>query len=75
MLLRTKVGLTQIELAEALGVTEATVRNWERGRSVPQLSIPQVKALCRVLAISLDDLPDSFGPQPIETNRQVLGDG
>ena len=62
MKLRTLRHITQKELADALGVTENTVANWERGRAIPKLTIPQVKALCRVLEITLDDLPDHFGP-------------
>lgn len=60
--LREKVGLTQEALADALGVTDHTVRNWEKGRAEPRLTISQTKILCRVLQCSLEDLPDSFYP-------------
>ena len=62
VLLREKVGLTQEALALLLGVTDHTVRNWEKGRSEPKLTIRQIKALCRALDCSLDDLPDDFAP-------------
>lgn len=59
--IRKAQGLTQKDLATAIGVTEDTVANWERGRSVPRLTIPQMKELCRVLKISsIDQLPDDF---------------
>ncbi len=61
--LRQTAEVTQKQLAIALGVTEQTVRNWEQGTSVPRLTIPQTKALCRMLRLSLDDMPDCFGPQ------------
>lgn len=54
--------LTQRELAEALGVSEDTVANWERGRSVPTLTVPQFKTLLNVLQVSPEELPDDFGP-------------
>lgn len=58
--LRQKAKVTQKQLAEALGVTDHTVRNWEKGREEPRLFIWQVKALCDTLQCSLDDLPDRF---------------
>jgi DNA-binding XRE family transcriptional regulator len=57
--------MTQQELADELGVSSTTIRNWESGRAVPNLTIPQVKKLCQVLEVNLEDLPDDFGPQPI----------
>jgi DNA-binding XRE family transcriptional regulator len=58
--LRRKAKVTQKVLAGALGVTDHTIRNWEKGREEPRLFIWQVKVLCRTLGCSLDDLPDSF---------------
>ena len=61
--LREKVGLTQEALATLLGVTDHTVRNWEKGRAEPRLTIKQFKSLCRILGCSAEDLPDSFAPE------------
>jgi transcriptional regulator with XRE-family HTH domain len=63
MRLRILRHLTQKELADALGVTENTVANWERGRAIPKLTPSQFKTLVKMLQISLEDLPDDFGPQ------------
>lgn len=60
--LRESVGLTQEALAARLGVTDHTVRNWEKGRAEPKLTIKQMKALCDALQCNLRDLPDSFSP-------------
>ncbi len=46
--------LTQIELAEKLGVSEKSVGNWENGRNMPDLSL--FKPLCNILNISINDL-------------------
>ncbi|KAM3092673.1 helix-turn-helix transcriptional regulator [Phormidesmis sp. 146-35] len=58
--LRKRAGVTQKALADALGVTDHTVRNWEKGREEPRLFIWQVKALCSLLNCELEELPDHF---------------
>lgn len=65
MRFRTLRGITQQQLADAMGVSRTTVMNWETGRAIPKLTIPQVKILCKTLQIPLDQIPDDFGPQPI----------
>ncbi len=61
MRLRVQQFMTQKQLAEALGVTEATVSNWEAGRSVPKLTPIQYKKLLEILQITSAELPDKFG--------------
>ena len=61
MKLRTLRFITQKELADALGVTQNTVANWERGRAIPRLTPFQYKTLLKVLQISPEELPDDFG--------------
>lgn len=67
--LRVMQNLTQQELADALGVTIETVSNWERGRAIPKLTVPQFKVLLRLLNVTPDELPDNFGPLP-DTNQE-----
>jgi DNA-binding XRE family transcriptional regulator len=57
MRLRKRLGLTQKQVADAVGVTDQSVSNWEAGRFEPRLTISQMQALCRVLQCSLDELP------------------
>jgi len=60
---RKKAGVTQKNLAEALGVTDHTIRNWEKGREEPRLFIWQVKTICQMFNCTLDDLPDALKDQ------------
>jgi putative transcriptional regulator len=58
---RDELGLTQREVAAAIDVSVQTVSNWETGRfKEVRLTLPQVKALCRVLKWTVEDLPDDF---------------
>lgn len=57
--LRTRAGLTQIKVANAIGVTETTISSWERGLHVPALSFKQTQTLCRILQCTLDDLVEA----------------
>jgi len=58
--LREKAGLSQEGLARIVGVSGKTVSNWERGISVPSMTVPQIKALCEALNVTLSELPDDF---------------
>lgn len=52
--LRKDKGMTQLELAEKMGVTDKAVSKWERDLSCPDInSIPK---LAEILEISVDDL-------------------
>lgn len=68
--LRQELNLTQKQIADELGVTEQTVRNWEQGKVSPKLTIPQMKVLCRLLQRSIEDVPDDLGPF-LKSSREV----
>ena len=51
---RKKVDMTQMQLAEKLGITDRAVSKWERGLSMPDASI--MLELCDILEISVNDL-------------------
>ena len=59
--LRRDRGLTQKQVADALGITVQTVSNWEVGRAEPKLTIRQFKLLLEVLHCSADELPANLG--------------
>ena len=51
---RKSVGLTQMQLAERLNITDRAVSKWETGKSMPDSSI--MLELCGVLKITVNDL-------------------
>ena len=52
--LRREKSLTQMELADKLGVTDKAISKWENGRCMPDLSL--IKPLCDILDISINEL-------------------
>ena len=46
--------LTQVQLAEKLGITDRAVSKWETGKSMPDASI--MLELCEILKITVNDL-------------------
>ena len=51
---RKKANLTQMQLAEKLGITDRAVSKWETGKAMPDSSV--MLELCDVLGISVNDL-------------------
>lgn len=59
---RRTVGMTQVQLAAALGVTQQLVSAWERGQSAPRDE--RRAQVARILGVTPDELfayPDSDG--------------
>ena len=51
---RKEQNLTQMQLAEKLGITDRAVSKWETGRSMPDASV--MLELCGILEITVNDL-------------------
>ena len=51
---RRNVNLTQMQLAEKLGITDRAISKWETGRSLPDSSV--MLELCGILGITVNDL-------------------
>lgn len=51
---RVNAGLTQKEAAHALGISNVTLANWERGRSSPKQT--NVRNLCSLYRIPYDEI-------------------
>lgn len=51
---RKRQNLTQLQLAEKMGITDRAVSKWETGRALPDSAIMQ--DLCAILGITVNDL-------------------
>lgn len=69
---RTKMNMTQMNLADEMGVSYQAVSNWERGNSMPDIS--KLPELCKILNISFEEL---VGERTVETDiaEKLMQDG
>lgn len=69
--LRTRLGLSQEELAEKLGVSRQSVSKWETGQSVPDLE--KIIKLSDLFGVSVDELVRAEErPQPPQPETKVV---
>lgn len=61
--IRKQRGLTQLELAQRIGVTQSTVSEWESGAKFPRVT--NLQAMAQALDCTADDLlrADDAGKQ------------
>ena len=67
--LRIEKGMTQLELANALFVTDRAISKWEQGRGNPDISI--IPNLASTLGVSIDYLMTGNEYQPKIDRSQV----
>lgn len=61
--LREELAMSQEDFARELGISTQTISRWETGRNVPTFTVPQMKALERLLRSigkQISDLPDQL---------------
>lgn len=51
---RTRLGMTQLDIANLLGLERSTVAKWETGQSLPRAEL--LPKLADILGCSVDDL-------------------
>ena len=51
---RKKKNMTQAELARLMGVSQANISQWEKGKALPQTD--KLPLLSKILECSIDDL-------------------
>ena len=71
---RKKANLTQMQLAEKLGITDKAISKWERGLAMPDTSI--MLELCDILSISVNELlsGEKINMDNNQNNEQLLLD-
>ncbi|NMF57890.1 helix-turn-helix transcriptional regulator [Pseudanabaena yagii] len=68
--LMARNGVTQAQIADSLGYSRQSVNSWFTGKVDPKLTLREWRKLASLLGTSLDHLPDSFAPQPIDQSQQ-----
>ena len=57
--LRLRAKLRTVDVASRVGVGESSVRNWEKGRTIPKLTIDKTAALCLLYQCSIEELAEA----------------
>lgn len=65
--LRKSKGLTQVELADMLGVTFQAVSKWERGKNTPDIAV--LKDISRIFNVDIDDILNGETKKKINNNK------
>ena len=69
--LRRQKGMTQLELAQQLGVTDKAVSKWERDLACPDIhSLPR---LAQILQVTVEELMCEAVAQPVPKEKETLG--
>ncbi len=54
--LRIKAGLRAVDVGYELGINESTIRNWEKGRTIPTITFAQIDKLMELYNCSYEEL-------------------
>lgn len=69
--LRINAGLTQRQVAEALGVTETTIRNWESGLREPKPTFSVTEKLMELYNCSIHDLVQAVEEAQVKREQKL----
>ena len=70
---RNAKNMTQMDLADAMGISYQAVSNWERGNSMPDIS--KLPELCEILGLNLDELiGNTNNAQTVSVVKKMVAD-
>ncbi|WP_414585430.1 helix-turn-helix transcriptional regulator [Scytonema sp. PCC 10023] len=69
--LRERQKLRTVDVASSIGIGESTVRNWEKGRTIPKLRIDQFNKLLQLYQCSFEELTEAVE----NINKASVADG
>ncbi len=69
--LRLRAKLRTVDVASMVGVGESSVRNWEKGRTIPKLTIDKTAALCELYQCSIADLAEAVMESMVEAGEEA----
>lgn len=64
-----KTNYTQEEFAKICGIPRRTYVRWISGETQAKLTPKQIKAICRELKISVEEIPDDFSSKNLNHNQ------
>lgn len=68
--IREELGMSQMELATALGVSCSKLSAAETGKSEPVFTMKQVKILCQLTGKTVDEFPDYLGKDVTKKSKK-----
>ena len=69
--LRLKVKLRTVDVASRVGIAESSVRNWEKGRTIPKLTIDKVAVLCELYQCSIAELAQAAQESILQADAKL----
>ena len=70
--LRKEKGLTQKQLADDLGVTNATISKWETGKGFPDISL--LESLAKTLGVSVSEILAGERQNTFDATEDLIND-
>ncbi|AFZ24268.1 putative transcriptional regulator [Cylindrospermum stagnale PCC 7417] len=67
--LRESQKLRTVDVASQIGIGESTVRNWEKGRTIPKLRIDQFNKLLELYKCNFENLTQAVEKTNIRYSR------
>lgn len=71
--LRKRAGLSRIEVAFRLAISETSVRNWEAGRTPPTMTVQKYLEALRLFKCTPEELANASNKSMLEHHQRQAG--